>query len=162
LAALARKAREDRGKRRTLSPRLLQVAEALALEVPPLPIAAIYRRICEIGVLVATGAHFFVSAVFVQKASTDIIVHLWANIEVIKSLALNSPKYQNSVFPASNPSPLPEPASVRRFEFNLGVVLLIVAICLACKSIYLLALGLFCVAFGLMMGRNKFTYAPPA
>jgi len=40
LAALARKAREDRGKRRNLSPRLMQVAEALALEVPPLPIAA--------------------------------------------------------------------------------------------------------------------------
>ena len=36
LAALARKAREDRGERRTLSPRLMQVAEALALEVPPL------------------------------------------------------------------------------------------------------------------------------
>ena len=33
LAALARKAREDRGKRRTLSPRLMEVAEALALEV---------------------------------------------------------------------------------------------------------------------------------
>jgi putative transposase len=48
LAALARKAREDRGKRRTLSPRFLEVAEALALEVPPLPIAAIYRRICQI------------------------------------------------------------------------------------------------------------------
>jgi putative transposase len=48
LAALARKAREDRGKRRTLSPRLMEVAEALALEVPPLPIAAIYRRICKV------------------------------------------------------------------------------------------------------------------
>jgi putative transposase len=48
LAALARKAREDRGKRRTMSPRLMEVAEALVLEVPPLPIAAIYRRICQI------------------------------------------------------------------------------------------------------------------
>jgi putative transposase len=48
LAALARKAREDRGKRRALSPRLMKVAEALALEVPPLPVAAIYRRICQI------------------------------------------------------------------------------------------------------------------
>ena len=48
LAALARKAREDRGKRRALSPRLMQVAEALALEVPPLPVAAIYRWICQI------------------------------------------------------------------------------------------------------------------
>jgi putative transposase len=48
LAALARKVREDRGKRRALSPQLLEVAEALALEVPPLPIAAIYRRICRI------------------------------------------------------------------------------------------------------------------
>ena len=26
----------------------MQVAEALALEVPPLPVAAIYRRICQI------------------------------------------------------------------------------------------------------------------
>jgi len=48
LAALARKAREDRGKRRALSPQLLEAVEALALEVPPLPIAAIYRRVCEI------------------------------------------------------------------------------------------------------------------
>ena len=48
LAALARKARQDRGKRRTLSPQLLEVVQALALEVPPLPIAAIYRRICQI------------------------------------------------------------------------------------------------------------------
>jgi len=48
LAALARKAREDRGKRRALSPRLIEVTQALALEVPPLPIAAIYRRICQV------------------------------------------------------------------------------------------------------------------
>ena len=48
LAALARKVREDRGRRRALSPQLLEVVEALALEVPPLPIAAIYRRICQI------------------------------------------------------------------------------------------------------------------
>src|ERR1700674_3087802 len=48
LVALARKGREDRGKRRALSPRLLEIVEALALETPPLPIAAIYRRICQI------------------------------------------------------------------------------------------------------------------
>src|SRR3974390_3034965 len=38
LAALARKTREDRGRRRALSPQLLEIVEALALEVPPLPI----------------------------------------------------------------------------------------------------------------------------
>jgi putative transposase len=45
LAAPARKLREDRGKRRALSPQLL---EGLALEVLPLPVAAIYRRIFQI------------------------------------------------------------------------------------------------------------------
>jgi putative transposase len=49
LAALARKARAKIAVSvASLSPRLLEVAEALALEVPPLPIAAIYRRICQI------------------------------------------------------------------------------------------------------------------
>ena len=48
MAALARKGRRDRGKRRALSPQLLELVQALALEVPPLPIAAIYRRICQI------------------------------------------------------------------------------------------------------------------
>jgi putative transposase len=47
LAALARKGRGDRGKRRALSPQLLELVQALALEVPPLPIAVIYRRICQ-------------------------------------------------------------------------------------------------------------------
>ena len=42
LASLARKAREDRGERRALSPQLREVVEALALEVP------IYRRIFQI------------------------------------------------------------------------------------------------------------------
>jgi putative transposase len=48
LLGLARKAREDRGKRRALPARLLEIAEALALETPPIPIAAIYRRICQV------------------------------------------------------------------------------------------------------------------
>ena len=50
LAVLAREPREDRGKRLALSPGLLEIAEALALEAPPPPqIAAIYRRgICQV------------------------------------------------------------------------------------------------------------------
>jgi hypothetical protein len=49
LAVLAREPREDRGKRLALSPGLLEIAEALALEAPSLPIAAIYRRgVCQV------------------------------------------------------------------------------------------------------------------
>jgi putative transposase len=47
LAGLARKPREDRGKRRALPAQLLELTEALALECPPIPIAAIHRRICQ-------------------------------------------------------------------------------------------------------------------
>jgi putative transposase len=47
-AALARKEREDRGARHTLSPRMLKVVEGLALQKPPLPITAVYRQACRI------------------------------------------------------------------------------------------------------------------
>jgi putative transposase len=40
--------REDRGKRRALPAQLLEITEALALEYPPIPIAAIHRRICQV------------------------------------------------------------------------------------------------------------------
>ena len=40
LAALARKRREDRGERRAVSQKLKEVIEGLALQKPPLPIAA--------------------------------------------------------------------------------------------------------------------------
>jgi len=43
LAALARKQREDRGERCAISPGLKEVVEGLALQKPPLPIAALYR-----------------------------------------------------------------------------------------------------------------------
>jgi putative transposase len=48
LSALVRKRRSDRGQRRALSVKLRQVVEALALEKPPLPIAALHRQICKI------------------------------------------------------------------------------------------------------------------
>ena len=49
LVGLAREPREDRGKRLALSPGLLEIAESLPLEAPPLPIAAIYRRgVCQV------------------------------------------------------------------------------------------------------------------
>lgn len=45
LAALARKKREDRGDRRAVSPKVREVIEGLALQKPPLPIAALYRQV---------------------------------------------------------------------------------------------------------------------
>lgn len=45
LAALVRKGRSDCGERRTLSPKIQKVIEGLALEKPPLPIAALYRQV---------------------------------------------------------------------------------------------------------------------
>jgi putative transposase len=48
LSALVRKRRSDRGQRRALSAKLRQVVEALALEKPPLPIAALHLQICKI------------------------------------------------------------------------------------------------------------------
>lgn len=48
LAALARKERTDRGARRFLSPQMYKVVEGLALQKPPLPIAALYRQVYRI------------------------------------------------------------------------------------------------------------------
>jgi putative transposase len=48
LSALARKRRSDRGRCRVVSPKLREVVEALALQKPPLPIAALHRQICKI------------------------------------------------------------------------------------------------------------------
>ncbi len=45
LAALARKQRADHGIRRSLSPQMHKAVEGLALQKPPLPIAALYRQI---------------------------------------------------------------------------------------------------------------------
>jgi putative transposase len=45
LAALARKQRGDRGGRRAVSTKLREIIEGLALQKPPLPIAALYRQV---------------------------------------------------------------------------------------------------------------------
>jgi putative transposase len=45
LAALARKRREDRGGRRVVSAKLKEVIEGLALQKPPLPLAALFRQV---------------------------------------------------------------------------------------------------------------------
>jgi hypothetical protein len=50
LAGLARNDRADRGRRRTLTPALKEILEALALQKPPLPIAALHRHLCRIAV----------------------------------------------------------------------------------------------------------------
>ena len=44
-AALARKRREDRGERRVVSAKLKEVFEGLALQKPPLPLAALLRQV---------------------------------------------------------------------------------------------------------------------
>jgi putative transposase len=48
LIGLTRDEREDSGSRRALSPTLREIVEALALQKPPLPIAALHRRIARI------------------------------------------------------------------------------------------------------------------
>lgn len=50
LTALARKGRTDRGGRRVLSPTLQKVVEGLALQKPPLPIASLYRKVCQVAI----------------------------------------------------------------------------------------------------------------
>ena len=48
LPGLARDDRSDRGWRRGITVELKEILEALALQKPPLPIAALYRQICKI------------------------------------------------------------------------------------------------------------------
>jgi putative transposase len=48
LAALARKRRTDTGEYRVVSKKLKEVIEGLALQKPPLPIAALYRQVLQI------------------------------------------------------------------------------------------------------------------
>jgi putative transposase len=45
LVALARKRRKDRGERRVVSAKLKEVIEGLALQKPPLPLAALFRQV---------------------------------------------------------------------------------------------------------------------
>ena len=45
LVALARKRRGDRGERRVVSAKLKEVIEGLALQKPPLPLAALFRQV---------------------------------------------------------------------------------------------------------------------
>ena len=45
LKALVRKKRTDRGERRVVSGKLKEAIEGLALQKPPLPIAALYRQV---------------------------------------------------------------------------------------------------------------------
>ena len=47
LAALARKSRDDRGARRTVTTRIKEAIEGLALERPPLPLTSICRKVSE-------------------------------------------------------------------------------------------------------------------
>jgi putative transposase len=48
LAALVRKRRADRGERRAVSVNLKEAIEGLALQKPPLPVAALYRKVLKL------------------------------------------------------------------------------------------------------------------
>ena len=48
LAGLTRRGRADHGKRRSISPTLLNLVEGLALQKPSLPVAAVHREACRI------------------------------------------------------------------------------------------------------------------
>jgi putative transposase len=50
LAGLARNDRVDRRHRRIITPALAEILEALALQKPPMPIAALHRHLCRIAV----------------------------------------------------------------------------------------------------------------
>jgi putative transposase len=50
LAGLARDERADRGLRRAITPELKEILEALALQKPPLPIAALHRQLYRIAI----------------------------------------------------------------------------------------------------------------
>jgi putative transposase len=50
LVGLARDDRSDRGRRRAITPALKDILEALALQKPPMPIAALHRQLCRIAV----------------------------------------------------------------------------------------------------------------
>ena len=45
LVALARKKREDRGERRVVSAKIREIIEGFALQKPPLPLAALFRKV---------------------------------------------------------------------------------------------------------------------
>lgn len=50
LAALVRQRRADRGERRAVSVKLKEAIEGLALQKPPLPIAALYRKVLKLSI----------------------------------------------------------------------------------------------------------------
>jgi putative transposase len=50
LAGLARDKRADRGLRRAITPELKEILEALALQKPPLSIAALHRQLYHIAI----------------------------------------------------------------------------------------------------------------
>jgi putative transposase len=48
LGALVRKERDDRGTRRRLSTKMRELVEGLALQKPPVPISALYRKFAKL------------------------------------------------------------------------------------------------------------------
>lgn len=74
LAALARKTREDRGERRAVSQKIKDAIEGLALQKPPLPVAALYRRVQRLAQdLGETAPSYSVVYDIVSKLPADLV-----------------------------------------------------------------------------------------
>ena len=56
LAGLVRKGRIDSGERRSVTPRLCEVIEGLALEKPPLPLTSVHRQAKQFALLLGEPA----------------------------------------------------------------------------------------------------------
>jgi putative transposase len=78
LPGLARRSRADTGKRHSLSLALLRLAEGLALQKPPLPVAAIYREVCRVARVQeepAPGYHSVYRAIKALPAALTTLAH---------------------------------------------------------------------------------------
>ena len=74
LVALARKTRDDRGERRAVSLKIKEAIEGLALQKPPLPVAAVYRQVRRLAQgLGETAPSYSVVYDIVHRLSADLV-----------------------------------------------------------------------------------------
>lgn len=76
LAALVRKKRADRGERRAVSAKLKEAIEGLALQKPPLPIAALYRRAVKLSTDLGEKAPSYGTVFNITRSLPDDLVTL--------------------------------------------------------------------------------------
>src|SRR6266446_1207133 len=90
LSALSRKRRSDRGQHRAISKKLREVVEALALQKPPIPVAALHRQICKIA----------------QRRGENIPTY-----KAVYRIVRDLPKHLLTVAAREHKSPSPKPSS---------------------------------------------------